>query len=649
MPANVLYVDDDRGLCQIVSRALQSEGHSVRTACDGDAALAAIQEECPELVLLDLVLPRKDGFVVLEALRALPAPICDVPVVMVSGATPTLSTKERAQRLGVAEFLTKPVPLERLLTVVSEQAGEVKVRRRHGAPQPAATRTPLRRTRGIAGDLDRIPFPAVLHHLHGMRATGVLHLRSSTRKRKAVALRDGYPVAVKSNLKSETLGDFLERKGRITHAIYEESLSLLSTGRRQGEVLVAMDVLSEEEVAEVLLDQADAKFFEIFRWQRGVFRFERGARLDRSNALRMGASPANLIVEGVRSHFSLQRIDRYLSRQSERLVSHADTPFYRFQELHLDPSQEAILRNLDGTRRLGEFRVENEEFRRTLYGMIAAGFLELSAKVSVAAKEESPRQSSLAERSAATAADVRRDAATQLELEAMAEQLRAKTHFEVLGVEPGSDDDALHAAYAHLSSRLHPDRYVSESQAVRQLAGELHQLVEHAHATLSDPRERQKYAHGQRKEGGASPQQSQGEKALQAELEFRKGEAALRIHDYPGAKVHFGKAVELYPEEGDYYAHYGWALYLSHPNDASMVGEALEHVKRGVKLAGHREKPYLFMGRLYKVVGRIDAAEKMFTRAVQIQPECVEALRELRLINLRRERSKGFIGRLFRR
>jgi CheY-like chemotaxis protein/tetratricopeptide (TPR) repeat protein len=649
MPANVLCVDDDRSLCQIVSRALQSEGHSVRSAHDGQAALDAIQEECPQMVLLDLVLPRRDGFEVLEAIRAMPSPASDLPVVLVSGATPTKASRQRARRLGASDFLTKPVSLERLLSVVAEHAGELKRRRRGPTP---VVETPTRAKTGkIAGDLERIPFPAVLHHLHGMRATGVLHLRSSTRKRKAVGIREGYPIAVKSNLKSETLGDFLERKGRITHAIYEESLSLLTGGRRQGEVLVAMDVLSEEEVAEVLLEQADAKFFEIFRWPRGVFHFERGATLGRANSLGLGRSPASLIVEGVRSHFPLKRIDRYLSQQGQRLVRHADSPFYRFQELHLDPSQETILRNLDGTRRLGEFRTENEEFRRTLYGMVAAGLLELSSRVNLPKTKArpTPRRSRVEERSAATAADRRRDGATQVELQAMAEQLRAKTHFEILGIGEGTNGDTLSEAYAGLSSNLHPDRYVGESQGVRELASELHQLVQDAYSTLSDPKERKKYVLGRRQERQAEERRRQSEKALEAEIAFRKGEGSLRIHDYPGALAHFGRALELYPEEGDHHAHYGWTLYLCHPGQPSIVGEALEHVKRGVKLASHREKPYLFMGRLYKVVGRIDAAEKMFTRAVQIQPECVEALRELRLINLRRERSKGFIGRLFRR
>ena len=80
-----------------------------------------------------------------------------------------------------------------------------------------------------------------------------------------------------------------------------------------------------------------------------------------------------------------------------------------------------------------------------------------------------------------------------------------------------------------------------------------------------------------------------------------------------------------------------------------MVQEAMEHVQRGIKLAGHREKSYLFMGRLYKAIGRPGTAEKMFARAVQIQPQSVEALRELRLISMRRGKNKGLIRRLLRR
>ncbi len=64
----------------------------------------------------------------------------------------------------------------------------------------------------------------------------------------------------------------------------------------------------------------------------------------------------------------------------------------------------------------------------------------------------------------------------------------------------------------------------------------------------------------------------------------------------------------------------------------------MEHLGRALALAGDREKPYLFMGRLLFASGETVEAQSMFARAVQIQPRCSEALRELRLST---ERNQG--------
>ena len=86
-------------------------------------------------------------------------------------------------------------------------------------------------------------------------------------------------------------------------------------------------------------------------------------------------------------------------------------------------------------------------------------------------------------------------------------------------------------------------------------------------------------------------------------------------------------------------------LGIGHLRRAALIARALAD---GLKLARDHEKPYLFLGRLYKAIGQGGAAEKMFTRAVQIRPDSVEALRELRLINMRKNK-KGLIGRILRR
>lgn len=71
-------------------------------------------------------------------------------------------------------------------------------------------------------------------------------------------------------------------------------------------------------------------------------------------------------------------------------------------------------------------------------------------------------------------------------------------------------------------------------------------------------------------------------------------------------------------------------------------------MRRGLELARDRDKPYLFLGRLYQATGKIDAAENMLASAVEILPESVEAQRELRLIDMRRSK-QGLIGRILRR
>jgi curved DNA-binding protein CbpA len=239
--------------------------------------------------------------------------------------------------------------------------------------------------------------------------------------------------------------------------------------------------------------------------------------------------------------------------------------------------------------------------------------------------------------------------ARRAELSALAQRFADCSFFEILDVAETAQPDEIRGAYERLAEIAHPDRVNASSAAVRRLAAEVFGHVERAYETLSNPRRRQMYLLDRQRAHREIAAQEEGRRAVVAERHFLDGEAALRQRAYEVALRCFGLALEYYPEEGEYHSHYGWALHLCHPDDAAMAGEALEHCKRGIKLATDREKPYLLLGRLCKAIGRVGAAEKMFTRAVQIQPGCVEALRELRLINMRRQNEKGFIGRLLRR
>ena len=101
MPATVLCVDDDRAFCQILAKALTSEGYDVRTAFDGEEALKAVVEGHPQVVLLDLILPRRDGFAVLEAIRSESEPVRDTAVFY--GAAEPYQRRSGLPAMGIVE------------------------------------------------------------------------------------------------------------------------------------------------------------------------------------------------------------------------------------------------------------------------------------------------------------------------------------------------------------------------------------------------------------------------------------------------------------------------------------------------------------------------------------------------------------------
>jgi CheY-like chemotaxis protein len=122
----VLVVDDSEVIRELIKVNLELEGFEVRTAEDGEAALAAMQEFRPDVVTLDVVMPRLGGFETLERLRADPATE-DIPVVVVTGRAQGADVA-RGEALGVDAYLTKPFEPAELVAVVGHlrQAGRVR-------------------------------------------------------------------------------------------------------------------------------------------------------------------------------------------------------------------------------------------------------------------------------------------------------------------------------------------------------------------------------------------------------------------------------------------------------------------------------------------------------------------------------------------
>ena len=117
MTGRVLVVDDSAVVRELIAVNLELEGLEVVRCSDGQEALEAVALQRPDAITLDVMMPRLDGFSMVERLRADPL-TADIPVVIVTGRA-SAADLARGQELGVEAYLTKPFePSELVATVV---------------------------------------------------------------------------------------------------------------------------------------------------------------------------------------------------------------------------------------------------------------------------------------------------------------------------------------------------------------------------------------------------------------------------------------------------------------------------------------------------------------------------------------------------
>ena len=111
---SVLLVDDDPEIVLAMKTVFEESGASVLTAGDGDAAVQMATELQPDLLVLDAMLPKRSGFLVLERLRSKRNGDKTIPVIMITG-NQGKRHQAWAESLGVDDYITKPFRMERLL------------------------------------------------------------------------------------------------------------------------------------------------------------------------------------------------------------------------------------------------------------------------------------------------------------------------------------------------------------------------------------------------------------------------------------------------------------------------------------------------------------------------------------------------------
>jgi DNA-binding response OmpR family regulator len=115
----LLLVEDDRDISELLETALTFKGYRVMTASNGSEGLKAIQNEHPAIVITDIMMPKLDGFGLVQRLRINPE-TRTIPVVFITATYVAAEDREFSLSIGVTRFIQKPVDLEAFLVTIKE-------------------------------------------------------------------------------------------------------------------------------------------------------------------------------------------------------------------------------------------------------------------------------------------------------------------------------------------------------------------------------------------------------------------------------------------------------------------------------------------------------------------------------------------------
>lgn len=705
MSKTILVVEDDKSVQKLIQQVLEDEGFDVICEKDGDWALRSFESKDIHFVVLDILIPVMNGFQVAEKIRKLPRGK-DVPILMISGIYRGVNHRDEAiRRYNAIDYLDKPIDPDDLLRVLQGSFGAQypspvaakaeKAAIDSKAPEPYASPESHQETEevekrskdftGMArrGSVDETPFAELLAEMYREKANGALLLRSEKVK-KIVYFRNGYPSFIKSNLLNECLGKVMVREKMITESECEESIQMMKEAKRQqGTVLIEMGCISPHNLQYALELQLQIKLVDLFGWEDGDYQYNPKAATP-PTTVSLDGSTAALIFEGVTKRINTERLRALLDDSLELYVVPHPDPLFRFQDMDLDATQEKFVSRLVGNMTLREILdlgLGKEATYQIIYALKCAGMIAFESEPKAVDSDANeppppPRVKAVADGEGPPPPPASREKVTgrlaesggipvpalssrnsrgnlSAEERSTREQLarevvdlKKKDYFEILGVSKGASTAEIKKAYFSLAKQFHPDRLYAEATAeVRNLAEDLFNLVSHAHDVLTDEERREQYL-DDLSSGVKRDVSSEVSKILSAEGIFQKGEMALRKRDYDKARACFSEAVLLCPDEGEFHAFLGWTIFQSDPKDEQVVQQARDELTQAISLNPKVDKAYLFLGYIYKAMNYKEMAEHEFEKAIQCNPDCTEALRELRLINMRRKgKKKGLLRR----
>ena len=651
MAISILIAEDNDSVAAPLEQLLQKSGYETRRAVDGIDALSQLAIEPPDLLLLDLKMPRLNGVELLKKLRQSDK-TKNLPVIIMTGVYRGEQSAAAARTLGVKTYLEKPFRAGDLLKAIEQNLS---------LPSSSSGET----------------FDRHLHQALTSRFSGILNFNINNRQQH-LSFINGTPVSLRPGLNHENFGEFLLKRGIISA---EEYNYYSTVGECRHDTLVELGCFDYPALMQEKLSILGSELIYAF----GLPPFTATANpVSLPGEMQViSVNVPRMFYGGYHMHPQMPRLNALRQQYAAHFPILAPAFYQHSNFLQLKSEEQQFLQRLDGQTTLNDCLGEGDGLLPLLQTFLTLDMISLSSEPATNAAPEAPirnlfnmieddssdigaadsmesfndlvDESNLEEveitvdEEAAAQQEAGYDLAIGKKVRQTLSEIKDKNYYEVFSLRQGEFSfDKLKTKYFAFTHEFGPELLMQLSGEEASLVEEILSLVTNAYNTLSDVVKKERYDEllGSDKVGLGEA----GDDKFHAQIQSQSGKVFIEMEEWDNAINAMQDAVNIDPSNGDYLAHLGWAIYRNPANERStaMRDRAKQMINKSLTLertsAGHS-----FKGWLLFEAGQESLAESEFSKALKIDARNNVARKGMRTLQEKREQDKkGLFRKMFR-
>lgn len=520
----------------------------------------------------------------------------------------------------------------------------------------------------MKGSVEEGVLPTVMRDLYVGRRTGFLHF---TRKdeRRSVYFAGGNLVHADTNVREERLGETLVRQGLLSEADLKRAAGfVLRDKKRLGAVLLELGILDADKLDDALALHVREILLNVLKWSEGEYEFEEKEETGLEPGFALKLSTGEVILEAVR-RIEDPDVIRYAMGDIDRVLGLSTDPLLRFQKITLSPADGYVLSRIDGTLSAREvlqvIPMVVDDTMKSLFGLLCTGIVEylpLPPKTPKPAPKPASREPALeptppprpaapplampAPPASAAAVSAQASAPAELSPEQEARRkevlesfdgLRAKNHFEILGIPRASGESQVKEAYFKLARRFHPDTHHDPALAdLRDRIEAIFIRLGEAYEVLRDRSRRAAYESDLAARLPRVPTSTATAPASEAaatrdpEFEAKAAEEAVRRAEKLFAQEKFWDSIQLLEPtllslKGKMLQRARVLLAKNYLRNPKWVKRAEEQLQNAVREDAANVDAHFLLAGIYKSGGLKTRAFHEYERVLELRPEHEEA------------------------